>query len=393
MAAALLARAGQSVTLLEGADFPRFQIGESLLPASNAVLREVGVWEKVEAAGFVRKAGAEFTYGDGSERVRIWFRDGLVPDCDYTYQVERQRFDVLLLEHAKSSGVTVRQPVRASRASWDGARWQVELAEGETLEADYLIDAGGRRRFLARQLGIERHGFDPPARVALYGHFRGVQRQPGEAAGNIIITRVPEGWFWSIPLDAERTSVGLVTQRKPSAGASALFAETVAASPFMRDWMAEAEPLGELRTADNFSFWNARFTAPNAFMVGDAAAFIDPVFSSGVALAMEGGRAAARAILQANGRPITARARRRYERDLWARLRTMLHLVRLFYTEAGFSLFSQPTHRLPLPPAVNPAAAAYPLPPAPSRWRYQVFKGCCAANRRFPLVPRIDLAP
>ena len=128
---ALLARAGQKVLLVEKETFPRFHIGESLLPFGNDVLKDSGAWSKIEAAGFQRKLGAEFCTGNGARFQRFWFARGLVPGYGLTYQVERARFDQLLLEHAVSCGCEVRQPCAAKAAARDKDGWRVTLAEGE----------------------------------------------------------------------------------------------------------------------------------------------------------------------------------------------------------------------------------------------------------------------
>ncbi|MBC2594374.1 tryptophan 7-halogenase [Ruficoccus amylovorans] len=395
-AGTLLAQAGKRVLIVERAQYPRFHIGESLIPAANRVLRKMNAWERVEQAGFVRKEGAEFTCGAGALRVHNRFRDGLIPGLDYTYQVERSVFDRLLLERAVEAGCELRQPVEAKSARWTGGCWQVELAvdgSTETVEADWLVDAAGRGRWLGRQLGIPTDPIPLPKRFAVYNHFRGVARAPEPEGGNIIITRVPGGWFWSIPLDTERTSVGLVLipgeDRTPP---EELFHQRVAANPWMRKCMAQAETLDCFRVEADYSFVNRQFAGERWVMLGDAAGFIDPVFSSGVYLALESADLAVGEILRAApGKGLGGRARGRYERELRGRMRVMLDLIDVYYDEKSFAVFMSPTNRFSLFAAVNAVVAGYTRMPFRLKWRYKLFLTIARLNRRWRIAPPLKL--
>ncbi len=222
VAGAFLARAGLRTLVVEKERFPRFHIGESLLPAGNAILREIGAWEKIAAAGFVPKFGAEFHVGDRPAVFkRIQFREGILRGCDSTFQVERSRFDELLLRHAETLGCEVREETRltGARELDAGVGWEVTIepaggaaGRAHSLRTGWIIDASGRDNVFNHPLKSERMdpGGNLPKRAAIYAHFRNVAREPGELAGNILIVRHADGWFWLIPIDAERTSVGLV---------------------------------------------------------------------------------------------------------------------------------------------------------------------------------------
>jgi flavin-dependent dehydrogenase len=395
-AAAFLARAGRSVRLFEQQRFPRFQIGESLLPAGNEILREIGVWEKIEAAGFVHKAGAEFETGDGSVRVHNIFARGLRRADDYTYQVDRARFDTLMLDHAREQGAEIFQPERVQSVTFDDAGATVETADGATVRTRFVIDASGRQRQLARSLELGRDPLPYPSRVALYGHYRGVARREGVEGGNIVITRWRDGWFWSIPLDAERTSIGLVAPsallREWQGEKEALMRAVIETTPAMRQRMATAEALGELRVTADYTFIHERFAGARFALAGDAACFLDPVFSSGVYLALSSGIEAARLIdraLVANGRALTAREQEHYTRRYKRRVEVMRGLVDAFYDRKGIEVFMRPTSRLKLFEAVNSVVGGRTEMPWAVRWRFALFRFIVRQHARRGFVQRL----
>ncbi len=204
-AGALLAKGGSRVLVLEREVFPRFHIGESLLPFGNDVLQESGAWPKIQAAGFQPKYGAEFFVGNGSRWQRFWFAQGLVPGYAQTFQVERSKFDQVLLDHAASCGCEVRQGCAAKQVARESDGWRVTTAEGEA-RGRWLVDASGRDTFLGRTLNLEKKPLDIPKRIAVYAHFKGVYRNPGNAEGHITIVRLKDGWFWLIPFTAKHPS-------------------------------------------------------------------------------------------------------------------------------------------------------------------------------------------
>jgi len=391
-AGALLAQAGLSVLIVEKRPFPRFHIGESLIPAANQVLRRIGVWDEMERAGFIRKYGAEFCYGDGQTRVHNIFADGLIPGYDYTFQVERSRFDDLLLQRAREAGCEIRQPAELGELAQEDGGWRARVGDDE-VSAQFLLDATGRSGLLPRHFGMKPGGYDLPKRFAVYNHFHGVKRRPGRDGGNIIIVRVPTGWFWCIPLDDERTSVGLVTtNNEQRQRPREVFNSNVEANAFMRDWMADAEPQGEFRVEADYSFRHERLGGDNWLLLGDAAGFIDPVFSSGVYLALESARSA-EALLKSAARRgrFTPAEIKQYETNLRDRMGVMLQLVRLFYDEAGFSVFMQPVDRFQLFPAVNSVVAGHTERDFAVRWRFAIFRAVCRLNEHLPLAPRVQL--
>lgn len=311
-AATLLARAGHSVLLVEKEKFPRYQIGESLLPATiHGICQQLGVSGEVHAAGFVRKRGGTFRWGKHPTPWTFDFGASRVNQAlafNYAYQVERARFDQILLENARRQGVNVMEETVAVRAiQGDGRVGGIVLARaGREIEARarYVIDASGHQSRLYAHAGERVYsGFFQ--NVALFAYFEGGGRLPEPLNGNIYSCAFQYGWFWYIPLSDTLTSVGAVVAKehadKLQAGPERAMAEFIEACPEIRDLLAGAKRVeqgmyGTYRVRKDYSYVNSRFWAPGLVLLGDAACFVDPVFSSGVHLATYSAMLAARAI-------------------------------------------------------------------------------------------------
>ena len=408
-AGAYLAQAGLRTLIVEKERFPRFHVGESLLPAGNDILRETGVWAKVEAAGFMPKHGAEFHVGERPELgKRVRFRDGLIPGNPYTYQVERSRFDELLLRHAEELGCVVRERTRLTAAQPlpDGSGWEatVQTAGGsgpETVRAGWILDGSGRDQGFSHPLKSDRvdPGGNLPKRAAVYAHFRGVARATGPEGGNIVIVRHADGWFWLIPLDEGRTSVGLVTTlenvRAANGRVGELFRATVARLPKLTTLMAGAEPATGFYVTADYTYRTKRFASERLLLVGDAAGFFDPIFSSGVFLGLHSARLAAAAVIHAHGRDdqaLSRRAQTGYTRRVGKAAAVFQRLILAFYDNASYSVFLDQHPPLNLGRAVNSVVAGHTRLPWRVWWRYQAFLLVCRLQRRWPLVPPIPLA-
>lgn len=397
-AAALLAEAGLRVWLVERESFPRFRIGESLLPGGNAILERLGVWNKMDEAGFIRKYGAEFVSCDGSRRVHNIFAEGLIKGLDYTYQVERSRFDTLLRDNAVDKGAKLMQPCRVTAATQRDGGWHITLnCEGHKIEvrANWLLDASGRTAFLGNRLDMARDHIPYPKRFAVYNHFEGIPRASGKEAGNIIITRLPDGWFWAIPLDQRKTSVGIVATRKrhewrdPDFTPEAFFNREKARSPYLSSLLAQAVPCDDFRVTADYTYSFSDYAGPRHFLLGDAAGFIDPIFSSGVYLAMSSAAMATDALLAANGEAgaLDSRAQQAYTRQLKKNVRVMRNLIEVFYDSSGYSVFMAPTSRFKLFQSVNSIVAGNSSPTLSLRWRFGLFLLICRLNRYISMVP------
>tara|TARA_R110000823_G_scaffold171736_9_gene304196 strand:- start:32950 stop:34236 length:1287 start_codon:yes stop_codon:yes gene_type:complete len=398
-AAALLAEQGLSVCLVERDEFPRFRIGESLLPGGNALLKRLGVWDKMDAAGFIRKYGAEFVSADGQTRVHNVFSEGLVKGLDYTYQVERARFDTLLRDNAVEKGATLLQPRRVTAVQEQDEGWQVSLDKGEGpsgIRARWLLDASGRTAFLGRRLGHGEDHIPYPKRFAVYNHFEGVPRREGREGGNIIITRLQDGWFWAIPLDERKTSVGVVSTRKreqwkdPAFTAETFFRHEVERSPYLSSLMRDALPCDSYRVTADYTYSFTDYAGPRYLLMGDAAGFIDPIFSSGVYLAMRSGSMAVDQVLLAHQqqRTITAAEQQQYTGSLKKNVRVMRDLIEVYYDSNSYSVFMSPSNRFQLFQSVNSIVAGNSNPGFALKWRFRLFLWICRLNRVLPLVPQ-----
>jgi flavin-dependent dehydrogenase len=393
-----LARAGLRVTLIERETFPRFKIGESLLPAGNALLRDLGVWPQIEAAGFVRKYGAEFHTANGERMIANEFAQGLVPNSDYAYQVERSKFDTLLRDRALQEGCEVLQPAAMQTAQETSAGWRLTLrtpAGEETLSARWLLDCSGRDTWLARQLAVPRAPLPYPRRFATYAHFRGVRRAEGRAGGNIIIVRRATGWFWLIPISDELTSVGMVAERPAGERlppTETWFAQAVASSSVVSERMQEAQPVGDFHVTADYCYDHTRHAGPRWLLAGDAAAFVDPIFSSGVQLAMESARDAAALVLRAEraGRALSGWEQLRYRDERLGRVGHMRTLIDVFYDQRKLAVFLTPFPYLRLRRGVNSIVAGHPPQRWAVRWRFWLFNFFTRLHLRRAIVPPVE---
>ncbi len=347
-AATFLVDAGLRVTLFERETFPRFHVGESLMPATLYLLDRLGAREAVEAAGFLRKYGASF-YDQTLDHGHTFYFLKDRPWPDYSYEVPRAEFDTILLENARKHGVDVRQPALVEDVAFDrdGATLTV-AADGErrTVRAGFVVDASGRDGFLATRVGRRRR-VPNLGKVALFAHFRGAHRYPGKDEGNIRIFVFDDGWFWWIPLANDVTSVGAVlhakTVRAWAGDTEGLYAEMIARGRPVADGLRGAERIGGLHRTANFAYVNEPVIGDRHLMIGDAIAFTDPIFSGGVFIAMRSGQLAAEAIARAfrDGR-FEARRFRGYEREVWRGIRPFFTFIHKYYEPAFFELFLHP---------------------------------------------------
>ena len=286
----LLAQAGHDVLVLEKDPFPRFHIGESLLPIDLPIFRRLGI--ELDPRTFLRKDGAEFIDEKTGEHVVFSFAEGLEGLAPHAYQVERAAFDHALLLAARDRGAEVREGVRVSAVSPGADDVTVETTAGETMRARFVVDATGQDAFLGRT-GRTIEPIKGFGKVAVFRHYHGLAPAIADelaATGNIKVLMIPEGWMWLIPLSDARLSVGLVS-REATNSPEAL-EKAIATSPIIQRLTAGARGT-EPRFIRNFSYKNLNSSGPRWACVGDAACFLDPVFSSGVSLAMLSGEALA----------------------------------------------------------------------------------------------------
>ena len=311
--ATLVAMAGHHVVLLEKEKFPRYQIGESLLPSTvHGICRLTGVADELAKAGFTKKRGGTQRWGANPEPWTFAFSISpkMTGETSYAYQVERSRFDQILLDHARHTGVDVREQHTVTGVIDDSDRVRgvtytdTDGNEG-TIHAKYVVDASGNKSRIHQHTGATRKYSEFFRSLALFGYFEGGKRLPEPNSGNILSCAFDSGWFWYIPLSPTLTSVGAVVRRElaskiqgdPEEALTALIAECPTIADYLRDAKRVTEgQYGQLRTRKDYSYANTKFWRPGMALVGDAACFVDPVFSSGVHLATYGALLAARSI-------------------------------------------------------------------------------------------------
>ncbi len=301
-AAALLAERGHSVTLLEKAHHPRFHIGESLLPANLPLFEKLGVADAVKAIG-MEKWGAEFVSPDHDHKQSIEFADALDKSMPMAYQVRRSEFDEILIRNASSKNANVIEGCQAREVIFlpnnAGAIVQARHDDGRTEEirTQIILDASGRDTFLGNRLKIKQRNKKHNS-MAIYGHYSGAERNEGKAAGNITIFWFDHGWFWYIPLVDGTTSVGAVTwpyyfKTRGKKSQEDFLQETIALCKPLQMRLQNAKLVSEVEATGNYSYECDRTHGESYLLLGDAFAFIDPVFSSGVMMAMQSAFAAA----------------------------------------------------------------------------------------------------
>lgn len=393
-AAMCCARRGLSTILLEKSRHPRFHIGESLLPRNQTLFRELGLTDRMEQLPRVPKYGASFVMGDGTAPTDFWFAQGPDGEESSTFSIERARLDCMLVEAAREAGADVREAV--------GVLAIDHLSEGKAalstnvgpIRARVVIDASGQSAVLGRHLGTRRTIPDLQ-RVAYFAHFTGVERRAGKLGGSPINVMCEEGWFWVIPLDDSRTSVGLVARadlaRSAGIGAAEVLAWALARSPFMRGVMARASGPERNMVAADFSYRCEPFAGPGYFLVGDAATFVDPIFSTGVCMAMMSGVKAAEcceALLAGGRRPESIR--RDYSRYVDGSSAVFFSLVRNFYRHGFREMFLNGSGPCGVHRAILSLLAGhvFPRPVFGLRWRMALFEVLLDIHEKWrPLVP------
>lgn len=312
-AAALMAMAGHRVLVLEKETFPRYQIGESLLPATvHGICRLTGAWDAVRDAGFTHKRGGTFRWGATPEPWTFSFSVSpkMAGATSFAFQVERMKFDQILLDNARRVGAEVREntPVTGVRTDSGGRVTGVTYTGGDgatrEVAARFVLDASGNGSKLYREVGERRYS-DFFRSLALFGYFEGGKRLPEPNSGNILSVAFDSGWFWYIPLSPTLTSVGAVVRREEASRVQGdpeqALASLIAECPLIAEQLADAHrvtsgPYGQLRVRKDYSYHNTKFWRPGLVLVGDAACFVDPVFSSGVHLATYSALLAARSV-------------------------------------------------------------------------------------------------
>ncbi len=355
-AAAYLARAGVDHIVFERARFPRHHVGESLVGATNRVFHEIGFLPKLDAAGFPKKQGAVWVpkSGTGAQSIRV-IPDKAFGGLDYTFHVDRARFDEMLLDHAASLGSRVEQDALATAVlQEDGRVTGVRVQQNgrtRTVKARYVIDATGRSTFLGSKfhLKVTDPLFD---QYAVYGYWKNVERGADETAGYIHIHFLPceRGWVWQIPIDDETTSIGVVTERaelrRGGRDVEAHYARHLATNPELAHRLEAATRISELRTEGNYSYSMRELAGPGYLLVGDAARFVDPIFSSGVSVAIYSAKFATEELVAAlSGQKSESEALASYTARMRSGIRIWYDFIKIYYKLQGlFTYYLRKPH-------------------------------------------------
>jgi flavin-dependent dehydrogenase len=395
-AAALLAAGGKSVLLLEKDRHPRFHIGESLLPFNVPLFEKLGVLEQIKQIG-MPKFGIEFVSLQHEKPSLLEFSDSWHKGMDYSFQVRRAEFDHLLLRNAASKGAEVIEGCRVADVDFTTHDHAVvhsvtDAGQQQQWHARFVIDASGRDTLLASKLKTKQRNRRHQS-AALYAHFRHADRLPGRAEGNISIFWFDQGWFWFIPLSDGTTSVGAVCRpatfkARTSEPTDFLF-ELIARCPALAARLTHAELTGPASSTGNYSYECTRLHGPRYLMIGDAAGFIDPVFSTGVYLAMQGGFLGAAAAADCLDQPARAAAvLRQFEHEIRRSLARFSWFIYRVTTPAIRSLFMAPRNHFRIEEAVLALLSGDVGARSPIRFRLALFKGIYYANTFIASIAR-----
>ena len=347
----LLSEKGWKVVLLEKDRHPRFHIGESLLPMSLPIFERLGISDKVKEIGIVKR-GAEFASPyHKCPPVTFYFRGARDKSHPYAYQVRRSEFDQILLNNSKEKGTQVYEEVRVTGVDLNSNGMSLVSAENREgnshqWQARYVVDATGRDSFLAKKLGIRRNNRTHNS-SAIYSHFKNGERLKGDDEGNISIYWFDEGWFWMIPLKDGTMSVGAVCHPKYlkdcQKDLDKFLWKTISQSPDVARRLRNARMTMATKATSNYSYFSDHLVGKNYILIGDAFAFIDPVFSSGVHLALTSAIHAVDVIeATMNKNPSLARVQREYERKSKRGLKILSWFIYRMTQPALRNLFMAP---------------------------------------------------
>jgi flavin-dependent dehydrogenase len=400
-AATLLARAGRRVVVLERDKFPRFHIGESLLPFSVNAFDRLGVREKLDRA-FLPKYGGEIVSACGAGGVKFYFKDGFRSTRDRAYQVTRSEFDELLLNHSRENGAEVREEAAVTNMAMrdDAVRLEVAMPDGAlaTVECRYLLDCSGRQTMVGNFFKLKK-SYDHLQKFSVFSHYENVDRASGIDGTLIRMVRGLDLWFWMIPLTPTRMSIGVVmdtaTFRAMKLSPEAALEKCISEQPMVLERMKRAERVTPVYSAGDYSYRITQLHGERWLLAGDAAGFIDPVFSSGVFLAIMSAEKAADTMEQVlRDESVKARLFKRYSRRLNRVMDIYLNFVSSWYSGKEFAeVFLNPTNTLQIAPAVNAVLAGNDGASFAIKWRMWLFYFFVRAQRFFALSPRLSLIP
>jgi flavin-dependent dehydrogenase len=380
--AALLAERGWNVVIVEKERHPRFHIGESLLPLNMPLLQKLGVLAEVRRIG-MPKYGAEFNSTEHGPPVTFDFSQAWDKNYPNAYEVRRSEFDEILFRHSAAKGAHAFEECRVTDVAFapgENVRVATRMGDGseKTWRARFFVDASGRDTFLANRFAIKRRNrFHNSA--AIYGHFTGAQRLPGKSAGNISMFWFDHGWFWFIPLLDGTTSVGAVCwpyyMKSRKTDPATFLLDTIRLAPKLQERLRDAKLTHGVTATGNFSYRADRMHGERYIMVGDAYAFIDPVFSSGVMLAMNSAFQGAEVVDASLRDPARAPALlRSFERSVRSGVDQFSWFIYRMTHPSIRDMFMGPSNKLRMQEAVLSLLAGDLFRGTPIHWSLRAFK-------------------
>ena len=381
----MLAQKGRDVAVADKDRHPRFHIGESLLPQNMPILQELGVWEELKRIG-IRKEAADFESHAHGKTVSFEFSQAFDKRWPHAFQVRRSEFDDMLLRNAADKGARVYEGVRVTAVEFGNLErnedtivtLKSEDDSTQTWRTRFLIDASGRDTFLSDRFGIKQKNKKHTS-AAIFGHFRNARRNAGSAEGNITIVWFAHGWFWFIPLKDGTTSVGAVCwpayMKSRSTDPTTFLMQTIALAPEIAGRLKDAELMAPVTATGNYSYYSSRMSGPGYLMVGDAWAFIDPIFSSGVLLAMNSAKLGAGVVDAVLNDPASAPALyRQFDRTVRRGLNTFTWLIYRMTSPVIRKLFMTPRNVFGVQSAVVSLLAGDVFRDGPVRPRLYLFR-------------------
>jgi flavin-dependent dehydrogenase len=378
---ALLAQRGRDVVLLEKSRHPRFHIGESLLPLNMPLFERLGVAGEIERIG-MPKYGAEFVSQWHDKPVHVDFANAWDRSFPFTYQVRRSEFDQILFRNAALKGARAIEGCRVTGVDFhaDGAVVSAQQEDGldQRWQTRFVADASGRDTFLANRLGIKQRNRKHNS-AALFGHFSGARRLPGRIEGNISLFWFEHGWFWFIPLSDGATSIGAVCSphymKSRKTDPRQFLLDTIALCPALAERLRDASLISPVTATGNYSYTAEHSSGRHYLLLGDAFAFVDPIFSTGVMLAMQSAFVGADTIESCLDRPREARsALKTFDASTRHGLRTFSWFIYRVMTPGLRHLLMNPTQRFRLQPAILSVLAGDIFRGTPVGLRLLVFK-------------------
>ncbi|MHA3771653.1 NAD(P)/FAD-dependent oxidoreductase [Verrucomicrobiota bacterium sgz303538] len=398
-AATTLALRGRKVIVLEKEKFPRFHIGESLLPYSMGAFERLGVREKLDAR-FLPKYGAEICTTCGEGEVKFNFKDAYQAKYEQAYQVTRSEFDKVLLDHSVESGAVVYEETTVEGITFHDDCVELTIKNNGHIRriiARYVIDCSGRSTVIGNFFKLKKP-YPNLKKFSIFAHYENVDRAPGPEGTYSRLVRGIDRWFWMIPLSETKMSIGVVMdlvdfkalKKRPEE----VLDDMLRDQPEIAGRMQYSERVSQVYAESDYSYRNRKLTGDRWLLAGDAAGFIDPIFSTGVFVAIESAERAANVIDSVLNDPqCRASCFRAYEKEMYRVMDLYLRFVSNWYKPRFIEVITHPVNRFQLVPVINSMLAGN-VGKSFTLWsRMEVFYLVTYVQRYIPLCPRLSLIP